>query len=293
MHFGHTLKPFLAAITLVIIQASSACAQDYLGFIKTSGTPNSHVEVHVASSSDGYKSRVLEIPTIFSNQTDGVWQLLSNGDLAFIKTSNTPNNHIEIHIASAASNYQHKTLETPTVFASETDGVWQLLTNRDLAFIRTSNTPNNHIEIHIASAASNYQHKTLETATTFLNESDGVWAMMAIPLSRSSSDGNDQQAPGTGKELNVDNNWTWIEDYFIPFGRDMSVQCEPNRACEIATGMAMFGDVGQNNRGSFKGNKEFKIGPAGAVYARMADGNGPGRLRYYAGKIGTKTWDLP
>lgn len=71
------------------------------------------------------------------------------------------------------------------------------------------------------------------------------------------------------------------------------MQCEPGRQCEIATGMAAFGGVGPNNRGAFTGNKEFGIGPAGAVYARMADGNGNGKVRYFAGKIGTNTWQLP
>ena len=99
------------------------------------------------------------------------------------------------------------------------------------------------------------------------------------------------------KEVQVNDSWTYVEDYVIPFGRDMAVQCVPDRLCEIATGIAMGGDVGRNNRGSFSGNKEFSIGGwligAGAVYARMADGRGPGKMLYYAGKIGTKTWALP
>lgn len=95
------------------------------------------------------------------------------------------------------------------------------------------------------------------------------------------------------KEVEVGDGWAYVEDYFIPFGADMSMQCETGRSCEVATGVAAFGDVGKNNRGPFTGNKEFSIGPAGAVYARMADGRGKGHLRYYRNKIGTKTWALP
>ena len=96
------------------------------------------------------------------------------------------------------------------------------------------------------------------------------------------------------KEVSVGDEWSWVEDYFVPFGRDMSVQCFPERTCEIATGIA-HGDsnVGPNNRGPFSGNKEFVIGPIGAVYVRMADGKGEGKIRYYSGKIGTNTWPLP
>jgi hypothetical protein len=149
-----------------------------LAFIKTSNTPNGHIEVHIASRTSNYQSRILETATTFANETDGVWQLLQNLDLAFIKTSNTPNGHVEVHIASRASNYQSRTLETATTFVNETDGVWQLLPNQDLAFIKTSNTPNGHIEVHIASRASNYQTRIVETPTTFVNETDGVWSIL-------------------------------------------------------------------------------------------------------------------
>ncbi len=149
-----------------------------LVFIKTSNTPNGHVEVHIASRASNYQTRILEMATTFGNESDGVWQLLLNLDLAFIKTSNTPNGHVEIHVASRASNYQTRTLETATTFANESDGVWQLLPNLDLAFIKTGNTPNSHVEVHIASRASNYQTRILETATTFADESDGAWHLL-------------------------------------------------------------------------------------------------------------------
>lgn len=150
-----------------------------LAFIKTANTPSGHVEVHIASRASNYQSRVLETATTFANEIDGAWQLLPTLDLVFIKTGNTPNSHVEVHIASRASNYQTRILETATTFADESDGVWQLLSSMDLAFVKTSNTPNGHVEVHIASRASNYQSRTVEIATTFANESDGTWSLLA------------------------------------------------------------------------------------------------------------------
>jgi hypothetical protein len=98
--------------------------------------------------------------------------------LAFIKIANTPNGHVEVHLASGASAYTTRILETATTFRNESDGTWQLLPNQDLAFIKTRNTPNGHVEVHIASRASNYQIRTLETATTFGNETDGIWNLL-------------------------------------------------------------------------------------------------------------------
>jgi hypothetical protein len=100
------------------------------------------------------------------------------GTLTFVKTANTPNNHVEVHLASGASDYQTRTLETATTFVNETDGTWQLLPNLDLVFIKTANTPNGHVEVHIASRASDYQSRILETATTFVNETDGTWSLL-------------------------------------------------------------------------------------------------------------------
>jgi hypothetical protein len=158
-------------------------------FIKTNGTPNGHVEVHVASAASDYQTRVFEKATTFANETDGTW-LMANWsnpggppDLIFIKTNNTPSGRVEVHVASAESEYQTRVLETPTTFANENDGIW-LMTDwsnpggkPDLVFIKTSNTPSGHVEVHIASAASNYQTRVIETATTFVNESDGTWTM--------------------------------------------------------------------------------------------------------------------
>ncbi|WP_221320577.1 hypothetical protein [Actinoplanes sp. L3-i22] len=149
-----------------------------LVFIKTANTPSGNVEVHIASRSSAYQERTLEVATTFVNEDDGVWQLLPNEDLVFIKTANTPSGNVEVHIASRSSAYQERTLEVATTFVNEDDGVWQLLPNEDLVFIKTANTPSGNVEVHIASRSSAYQERTLEVATTFVNEDDGVWQLL-------------------------------------------------------------------------------------------------------------------
>src|SRR5208282_4900083 len=87
---------------------------------------------------------------------------------------------VEVHVASRASNYQTRILETQTTFAAETDGVWLIADfsgpgSADLVFIKTANTPNNLVEVHVASRASNYQTRIYATQTTFTAETDGAW----------------------------------------------------------------------------------------------------------------------
>lgn len=80
-------------------------------------------------------------------------------DLVFIKTSNTPNGHVKVHIASGSSKYHTRILEVPTTFANENDGTWLMAdwdrdNLPDLVFIKTSNTPNGHVELHVAAGKS-------------------------------------------------------------------------------------------------------------------------------------------
>lgn len=164
-----------------------------LVFVKTRDTPGGRVEVHVAPGATQYQTRGLEIATAFASEGDGVWGLVNNTpgtgslpDLYFIKTRNTPSGNVEVHIASAASNYQTRTVETATTFASEPGGVWALVRHAgggppDLVLIKTRNTPNGMVEVHIASGASNYQARTLEVATTFASEPNGTWGVVADP----------------------------------------------------------------------------------------------------------------
>jgi len=154
-------------------------ANNDLAFIKTANTPNGHVEVHISPASSNYQERTVQTPTTFFCETDGVWQLLANNDLAFIKTANTPSGYVEVHISSASSNYQERIVQTPTTFLNETDGVWQLLANNDLAFIKTDNTPSGYVEVHISPASSNYQERTVQTPTVLLPHAEchGTWAL--------------------------------------------------------------------------------------------------------------------
>ena len=134
-----------------------------------------------------YQTRIIEVGTTFGPETDGAWLLADYNhgnipDLVFIKTGSTGTGKIEVHVASGASYYQTRTLETGTTFAPETDGTWLLgdfehSGKPDLVFIKTSNTGTGKVEVHVASGSSNYQTRILETGTTFAPETDGTWLL--------------------------------------------------------------------------------------------------------------------
>lgn len=154
--------------------------------------------MHIASSSSNFQTRIFEAGTTFGLENDGTWLLVpprnqqpkkgknhnANAlvlpDLAFIKTSNTPSGYVEVHIASGASQYQTRTVETPTPFRNEDQGVWRLYDYDgdgipDLVYIKTRNTGTGTVEVHVASGRSTYSQFILQTGTAFGLEENGSW----------------------------------------------------------------------------------------------------------------------
>jgi C1A family cysteine protease len=164
-----------------------------LVLILTQGTGTGTTEVHIASGASNYQTRILETGTTFAEDPahNGTWLMADYDldgipDLVLILTRGTGTGTTEVHIASGASNYQTRILETGTTFAEENNGTW-LMTNDyapgapDLAYIKTSGTGTGWVEVHIASAASGYQTRTLETGTTFVPENAGTWLLPSRP----------------------------------------------------------------------------------------------------------------
>ncbi|KAI1423235.1 hypothetical protein F5Y12DRAFT_758719 [Xylaria sp. FL1777] len=169
-----------------LIDATGDAVPD-LAYIKTRSTGTNSVEVHIASSSSGFQTRIFEAGTTFAEEEDGTWLLVPSKnsalpDLVFIKTSNTPSGNVEVHIASGASNYKTRTQETATVFANEDNGTWSLYDYDgdgilDLVYIKTRNTRRNRVEVYVASGASSYSQVILQQATTFPRSNNGFWSL--------------------------------------------------------------------------------------------------------------------
>ena len=107
-------------------------------------------------------------------ETDSSFQfaVASNNDLFAIKKRNTGSHSTEVHVLSAASNYQSFILHTGTPLEETDDSFFFALTySRDLVAIKKNHTGTHTTEVHILSAASNYQTFTLQTGTA-LAETD-------------------------------------------------------------------------------------------------------------------------
>ena len=154
--------------------------------IKKSGTGTHTTEVHVLSAASNYQNWVLKTGTgLHETDNSFAFAVAINRDLFAIKKSGTGTHTTEVHVLSAASNYQNWVLKTGTGL-HETDDTFAfaVAANRDLFAIKKSGTGTHTTEVHVLSAASNYQNWVLQTGTG-LHETDDTFAF-AIPASPNS-----------------------------------------------------------------------------------------------------------
>jgi hypothetical protein len=110
------------------------------------------------------------------HETDDTFAFAMRGnDLVAIKKSNTGTNSTEVHILSAASNYQQFVLQTGTALHETDDTFAFAMRGNDLVAIKKQNTGTGTTELHVLSGASNYQQFNLQTDTP-LHETDATWA---------------------------------------------------------------------------------------------------------------------
>ena len=125
----------------------------------------------------GYQHFLLQTGTKL-DETDCSFDFVvaPNLDLFAIKKSGTGTHSTEVHVLSAASQYQQFALQTGTALGETDDSyTFGLGANRDLYTIRKGGVRTRKTEVHILSAASNYQQFVLETATA-LDETIDAWA---------------------------------------------------------------------------------------------------------------------
>jgi hypothetical protein len=149
---------------------------DLVAIQKANTTTNS-TEVHILSGASSFQEFILHKGTGLGN-TDETFKFAMadwNGDgrldLVAIKKSRTGTNSTEVHILSAASNFQNFILQTGTCLG-ETDDTFDFMVTHwngherpDLVAIKKSNTGTNSTEVHILSGESNFQQFILQTGT--------------------------------------------------------------------------------------------------------------------------------
>jgi hypothetical protein len=153
--------------------------------IKKRNTGSHTTEIHALSSKSGYKNFSLQTGTVLY-ETDKLWQFLIDGDRNVIAVfrSNSAGRQSEVHILSAAKNYQKFKWQTETALYETYDSFQFLVkagrtVNPDITAIKKWNTGSHRTEIHTLAEAGKLKYNTfsLQTATA-LPETDNTFEFL-------------------------------------------------------------------------------------------------------------------
>jgi hypothetical protein len=141
-----------------------------LFFVKTRNTGSGHVEVHSATASSGYKPGQHSVTWFSPSDANNGWFQMVGTTLYFIKTKNTGSGKVEIHSATAASGYKSGIHTTTWFSPSDANTGWFQMVGTNLFFVKTRNTGSGHVEVHSATASSDY--KPGQHSVTWFSPSD-------------------------------------------------------------------------------------------------------------------------
>lgn len=220
--------------------------------IKKSNTGTKSTEIHVLSAASGYQRFGLETGTAL-HETDASFDfaVAGNGDLFAIKKWGTGSGKTEVHVLTAASNYQKFGLQTGTALhVTDNNFAFGIGPNRDLYAIKRAGVSST--EVHILNGANNYQSFNLQTGTV-LHKTDQSYSFLVAPngdvlaIKRSRT--------GTGK----------TEVHTLPRRNNF-------QAFGLETGTALH-EVGPNFA--------FALGPNRDIYAIKKTGTGTGKTEIH------------
>jgi hypothetical protein len=147
--------------------------------IKLNHTGSGHTEVQILTAASRYQQYSLRIATPLGEADPSNWTFLvgSNGDLYAIATKNSGSGKVEVHILTAASNYQQFSNEVATALGPVDPSRWefQLTAADDLVGVFLNGTGSGQTEVHVLSAASNYQQYRLEVPTALGPTNRTTW----------------------------------------------------------------------------------------------------------------------
>lgn len=163
----------------------------------TRGTGSGRLELHALSRASGYRTFTVHAATPLGVLADParwtstyVRDAVGRQDLVLAHAAGTASGRLELHTLSAASNYQQFTLHVATALPSLADGQWQFALApyagdhaRDLYAIRYAGSGSGRVEVHVLSAASNYQRFLLQTATALGPSAPGRTSYLVDPTS--------------------------------------------------------------------------------------------------------------
>jgi hypothetical protein len=148
-----------------------------LAVLNQAATGSGRIEFNVFSDASRYQTPIFGVAANYGLNPANILQLIDmdgdrRPDLVVLNQTSTGSGKTEIHVLSAASNYQSSILDVATSYALNPANILQMIDmdgdfKPDLAILNQTSTGSGKTEIHVLSAASNYQSSILNVATNF------------------------------------------------------------------------------------------------------------------------------
>ena len=151
-----------------------------LFFIKTKHTASGHIEINRVNHTDYTRIAAHHATAIPLNEAKNGSFLVYGGNLYFVKYRHTASGKVEVHRLGAGNDYDAATV-TKTWFdtADADNGTWEVGANADLYFVKTKHTGSGRVEVHIASAQSDYNK--VSHYASWIDGADGPNGTWCIP----------------------------------------------------------------------------------------------------------------
>jgi hypothetical protein len=146
-----------------------------LAILNQTATGSGKTEIHVLSDSSNYQSSILDVAVNNGLSSRNKLQMADmdgdrKPDLVVLNNGVSGTDPTTLYVFSAASNYQTQTLGVVTAFAYDPNNIYEMIDidldgKADLVALNQTSTGSGKTEIHVLSAATNFQSSILDTTT--------------------------------------------------------------------------------------------------------------------------------
>ena len=151
-----------------------------LYFIKTENTDGGFIELYMAGHQKSFAKIEQHATSTFAcGDASNGYLTVRGGDLYLIKTRNTGSGKVEVYVSDGEKDYKNCKHHL-TWFSTDDDknGTWDIGTKGDLYFIKTKNPGSGRVEVHVATADSDYQEVShYASVYDAADGSNGFWCV--------------------------------------------------------------------------------------------------------------------
>ncbi|KAF9137262.1 hypothetical protein BGX30_010404 [Mortierella sp. GBA39] len=203
-----------------------------LVYVKTQNSGSNRIHFHVATKASNYQDLTQHAIPGLDTDDNGTWCIAPTcdddiADLYYINPKNTWTGVVDVHVASIGRGWRNHVIEFPPSFVPEENGRWLMVNfthqeQPDLAYIKTTNTVSEKIEVHITSPQE-VVPLTYTLSSQNVRLDSNAPNVLRADLQRNDDSWRDALVDLDMLLGNIDGRFTWGARYFHKSARQISL----------------------------------------------------------------------